>query len=471
MFPAFFKKSFTGLIILLSVTTIQKINYAQNILPETIRSCKVDSLLVDAGSGYDTYTWSTGDTSQAIWVSIMGDYWVNVTQGDTVSVIDSVFVVIVDAQITEDFATMQCGDSVSLYGSSGQFDYIWYLLGENVGTGDSITVFPRDSLYSYSDIIYYYAQISDPVLNFAYCVDSIRVDIEPVIFVDTLIQLKMGCPDSPTAEVEVFVSGGNPPYTYQWSEGKPYSDIQQNKAYNLTDGEITVTITDTIGCMLRHEFEVKAYPLPEITMTSVPADTVYLQNPYVNFSYENLSYDSLAVDTFYLVSFWWDFLGIDTLFLYEEESPTYVYSNTGTYEVYFHYRTFYDCVDSNNVHIQIVVEPVKLKATSVITPNDDGFNDLFEFYEDEEDQTGGTGGDGSKSTYSSLAPIDLSKYYLSNTLLVFNRWGQRVYEADNYQNDWDAKGIKDGVYFYILKCTGYYEDKTYNGAVSVFTGQ
>ncbi len=64
-------------------------------------------------------------------------------------------------------------------------------------------------------------------------------------------------------------------------------------------------------------------------------------------------------------------------------------------------------------------------------------------------------------------PIDLSKYYLSNTLVIFNRYGQKVYEADNYMNDWDAGNIKDGIYFYILKCDGYYEDKTYTGSVTV----
>ena len=93
---------------------------------------------------------------------------------------------------------------------------------------------------------------------------------------------------------------------------------------------------------------------------------------------------------------------------------------------------------------------------------------MFEIFEDTGDEGGNnTGGEGFKSINSDAEPIDLSKYYLSNTLVIFNRYGQKVYEADNYMNDWDAGNIKDGIYFYILKCDGYYEDKTYTGSVTV----
>jgi hypothetical protein len=236
----------------------------------------------------------------------------------------------------------------------------------------------------------------------------------------------------------------------------------------LTNGDKLLTVTDSIGCILKHPFEVKAYELPEITITSEPEEKVYLQNPFVHFTFENVSYDSTLADTFQLSSFWWDFLGTDSVFLYDVPSPDYVYSNTGTYQVFFNYLTFYGCEDSNNVHIQIIVEPVKLRATSVITPNGDGFNELFEIFADSA-QAGGNESLGLKSILEGDEPIDLSKYYLSNTLVVFNRWGQKVFETDNYKNDWDGKGLIDGVYFYILKCDGYYEDKTYTGSVTILT--
>ncbi|MCB0755834.1 MAG: gliding motility-associated C-terminal domain-containing protein, partial [Flavobacteriales bacterium] len=36
-------------------------------------------------------------------------------------------------------------------------------------------------------------------------------------------------------------------------------------------------------------------------------------------------------------------------------------------------------------------------------------------------------------------------------LLVYNRWGFKIYESDAYQNDWDGDKCADGVYYYIAK--------------------
>jgi len=39
-------------------------------------------------------------------------------------------------------------------------------------------------------------------------------------------------------------------------------------------------------------------------------------------------------------------------------------------------------------------------------------------------------------------------------LLMFNRWGNQVFSAKNYRNDWDGtwdgNELPDGTYFYVL---------------------
>jgi gliding motility-associated-like protein len=43
------------------------------------------------------------------------------------------------------------------------------------------------------------------------------------------------------------------------------------------------------------------------------------------------------------------------------------------------------------------------------------------------------------------------------SLEIFNRWGNLVYESENYDNTWDGKrngeDLPGGVYFYIIKFT------------------
>ena len=59
--------------------------------------------------------------------------------------------------------------------------------------------------------------------------------------------------------------------------------------------------------------------------------------------------------------------------------------------------------------------------------------------------------------------FDYLDAYDQNELYIFNRWGNEVYFAKNYQNDWSGDGLTDGVYFYILKILDI--DKTYSSFI------
>ena len=78
------------------------------------------------------------------------------------------------------------------------------------------------------------------------------------------------------------------------------------------------------------------------------------------------------------------------------------------------------------------------------SPNNDGTNDVFII--------SGTGG----GTVS---------------VQIFNRWGSKVYENNNYQNDWggtneDAKELLDATYYYIIKVNG--EEKARTGYLTIW---
>ncbi len=65
-----------------------------------------------------------------------------------------------------------------------------------------------------------------------------------------------------------------------------------------------------------------------------------------------------------------------------------------------------------------------VKPTNVFTPNGDGINDYLKF--------------------------DLVEIYPNSSLMIFNRWGKKIYESSDYFNDWDGENFKEGTYFYVL---------------------
>ncbi|MBV6403869.1 MAG: choice-of-anchor L domain-containing protein [Flavobacteriales bacterium] len=64
---------------------------------------------------------------------------------------------------------------------------------------------------------------------------------------------------------------------------------------------------------------------------------------------------------------------------------------------------------------------------NVFSPNGDGDNDTFYI-------------DGIQGT--------------NNKVRIFNRWGQVVFEANNYRNTWDGRNVPDGTYFYEVVVEG-----------------
>jgi len=75
---------------------------------------------------------------------------------------------------------------------------------------------------------------------------------------------------------------------------------------------------------------------------------------------------------------------------------------------------------------------------NVITPNGDGNNDRF---------------------------VIEGILYVSNTVKIFNRWGQEVFTANNYRNQWGGDDLPDGTYFYEVKVAR--RDEPYTGHLTI----
>lgn len=83
----------------------------------------------------------------------------------------------------------------------------------------------------------------------------------------------------------------------------------------------------------------------------------------------------------------------------------------------------------------------------VFTPNNDGVNDLL--------------------------IIKCIEFFPDNHFTVYNRWGQQVYDAEGYSNNWggtwdQTKGdLPDGVYVYILSAMINNEKKDFTGTITI----
>ena len=81
------------------------------------------------------------------------------------------------------------------------------------------------------------------------------------------------------------------------------------------------------------------------------------------------------------------------------------------------------------------------EIANILTPNGDGQNDTWK--------------------------ID-NPYQITGCLVkIYNRWGQPLYETNNYQNEWDGtknnEALPDGVYFYSIECG----ETVYKGAINL----
>ncbi len=109
------------------------------------------------------------------------------------------------------------------------------------------------------------------------------------------------------------------------------------------------------------------------------------------------------------------------------------------------------CTDSDNMTITIIDTATASKVPELvicnfITPNGDGDNDVWNIFDKNTSET-------------------ITYFYPNNEVTVLNNHGQILYNKTGYINDWNAEGLPDGSYYYIVEITDL--DKTYKGVLTV----
>jgi len=94
--------------------------------------------------------------------------------------------------------------------------------------------------------------------------------------------------------------------------------------------------------------------------------------------------------------------------MYENEILSVSEENQGTYEATLIYAD--GCSQIASIELNVLSPDECVEIPELVTPNGDGLNDLF--------------------------VLDFLKYYPNNSVKIFNRWGNEVFAAAPYNNDW-----------------------------------
>jgi gliding motility-associated-like protein len=219
------------------------------------------------------------------------------------------------------------------------------------------------------------------------------------------------CFESNNGTAEAIVSGGTAPYIITWSNG-----INNAVVSELEAGSYTVTVTDSNGCYKSDTFII-AQPDSLIAAVSSP-----LYSNGHNVSYFQSTDGSIQMNvnggTSPYSCSWSN--GTTTKDLSQIPAGDYSVIITDTL----------GCRTSASISLS---QPNDLAMPTGFSPNGDGQNDIF--------------------------LVRGLEAYPTNKIIVVNRWGNTVFKAEPYKNNWNGlstsgEEIPDGTYFVVLTING-----------------
>jgi gliding motility-associated-like protein len=418
--------------------------------------CHGQELQLYAGDGFETYLWQDGSTDPQFLVQNPGLYWVSVTS-DCGTITDSVYIGYfpqINLELGND--TILCeGENLILDAGQGFIEYSWsdgssgnqclvtepglYVVNvldlNNCTASDEVNVsyhyvdldLGNDTLIcpgtfidinagqthqgyfwnlpEYSGISSfstdipgtYWVQVTDSIQNKA-CLksDTITIGMHEVPYLPGFLDEYTIC-QGDTLMLDAGIGDG---FKYLWDDGSDDSVY-----YAFLPGQIKVWIYNDCDTVSK-DMIITVNPLPEV----------------------NILLDSLTSEDFFF------HLVLDHHFdniLWSNGSGEneIIVDNAGEYWVQV--SNEFGCYASDT----IIIEPVDcdFKVPRVFTPNGDDQNPVF------------------RISYPFIREF---------VLVVFDRWGNPVYESDNPFFEWDGtyngQNCTDGVYYWIIKynCTG-----------------
>jgi gliding motility-associated-like protein len=386
----------------------------------------------NTGTAPFTYSWSPGgQTNMNLSNRIAGQYTVTITDANNCTYTDVATIteptqLLVFPVVSSDYngAHISCtgySDGEAIITPSGGVQPYTVFWGNNSSTANTISNLSAGN---------YYVTITDD----NGCIDTGSVDLidPPVLLVGLNIRdslsYNVSCFGICDGWAEAIPNGGTGNYNYSWNDANSQTTAM---AQGLCAGTLyTITVTDANGCV--ESSTTDTFTQPNAFEAQVTTTDYYgPEKPPLNVHFADSTY--LSTSHPMLFTWLWPDGGIEP-FSWEYGDPgmniSYSFTDIGENKVNLIVlnRTT-GCTDT--VDFVIDVQGLE-KINNVFSPNGDGVNDVFAF------ENHG---------------MDIL------SVMIFNRWGQKVFETDVSSAQWNGENLKGneelaGTYFYVLTAQG-----------------
>ena len=214
-----------------------------------------------------------------------------------------------------------------------------------------------------------------------------------------------------TLNLNALASGGVEPYNYLWSTSATTSGISVSPTVT-TSYVVTVTDpcgspigTDTVTIFVASLNPLATLPTPDLILCTGDPALVGIMASGGSLPYTYL---------------WSTITGSDLVPNANANTNAFTPTTSGIFEV----QTLDGCNNLVLDTIAIEIHNCDIIPPNIFTPNGDGTNDKLVFFGLEN--------------------------FPQTTLFIYNRWGNKIYESANYQNDWNGGGVSDGTYYYLI---------------------
>lgn len=371
-------------------------------------------ILVSGGTGELTIVWDNGSEGVTQFSNLEpGTYCVTVTDENSCEA-EACFDVIEPAELTAQLTSVNancgaCDGSMTLLivGGTPPFDAEWF----------GVTpITPGDPLEDLCPGLYTVVLTDANGCEFS---TSITVDgPQPIVITGAVAQPL--CYDDCDGLISVTLENVAEPVTYSWLDAEGDEVGSDSSLEGLCEGAFTLVVTDADGCSESASFSV------------VEPDSITI-NGFSPFLPNNYNISAFGATNGEIVT---DIIGGTPEYTLEWSGPSAIDDDAtnptglGAGEYTLIVTDANGCVKDTLI---VVLGPDDLTLPTGFTPNGDGVNDNFV-----------------------ILGIDMHPV---NTFKVFNRWGNLVYEKQNYQNEWNGRNssndeLPDGTYFVLFEASG-----------------